>query len=95
MVVEVLSLFGGLVLAVLIAAVLAARTARRPVTRRILWAGLAGFAAAWIPLLTALTGWAGDNPVGLGLLAWMGSGLAILVMGAGLILRLWEFITSA
>jgi hypothetical protein len=50
------------------------------------------FVAAWIPLLSAMTGWAGDNPVGLGLLAWIGSGLAFIVIVAGLAVRLWEII---
>ena len=75
-------------------AVAAALTTRVRAYRIILWSGAIILVGVWAPLLSASTGWAGDNPVGLGLLAVFGTPVGLLVVGCGLVLRLIEFLGS-
>ena len=75
-------------------AIAAALTARSRLPRLVLWTGITITIGVWIPLLSAFLGWAGDNPVGLGLLAYFGSDLGLLVIGCGVLLRLWEMVRS-
>ena len=49
--------------------------------------GLAIFAASWVPLLVVGLLHPDSNPVGLGLLAWVGSPGGIIVAAIGLLLR--------
>jgi hypothetical protein len=72
-------------------AILAALTSRWRIPRVLLWTGVIISVAVWVPLLSANAfGWAGDNPVGLGLLGSFGSDLGMIVIACGLFLRLWE-----
>ena len=68
--------------------VLPTSTARSRVSRYVLYTGRFLTIGAWLPLLSAvILGWAGDNPIGLGLLAVLGSGLGLLLIGCGTLLR--------
>ncbi|MEZ0172644.1 hypothetical protein [Microvirga sp. TS319] len=79
--------------AAFVLAIVAAFTARRRLSGKVLLIGVLTVVAAWIPLLLiGATGLGGSNPVGLGLLAWIGSGLGLVVIVVGLVLRVWELI---
>lgn len=47
-------------------------------------AGLVILFVSWVPLIVA-GALGSDNPIGLGLLAWGGSAVAIVVLGVGVI----------
>lgn len=79
-------------LAALMIGVAGALTARRLLSRIVLWTGVAIFILAWIPLLLSVLLSPGSNPVLLGVMAWVGSGLGMIVIAVGLLLRLWEFV---
>lgn len=68
-----------------------ALTGARGATRAVLIAGLAILALSWAPLLLAILldpqGRIVGNALGLGLLAWMGSLLGLLVLAGGLVAR--------
>ena len=80
-----------LALPVAVIMVLPASTARSRLSRYVLCTGRFLTIGAWLPLLSAvLFGWAGDNPIGLGLLAMFGSGFGLLLIGCGAWLRRQE-----
>lgn len=80
-----------LALPIAVIMVMPASAARNRVCRYVLCAGRFLTVGSWLPLLSSVIfGWAGDNPVGLGLLAMFGSGFGLLLMGFGTFLRRQE-----
>jgi len=81
---------GVTVILAMIAIVLALMTSARP-PRVLLWGGALLMVSAWVPVVVAglvdpLGEYVGNN-IGLGLLAWFGSTLGLIVVVAGL---LWQ-----
>lgn len=82
------------VLTALIAVIVAAVAVRRSGSRRgraIIILGAAITVTVWLPLIVSLwlpDGWVGDNPVGLGLMAWFGTYVGVFLIGCGVLVLL-------
>ena len=86
------------VLAALIAVITAAGAARWSGSRRgraIIIFGAAITVTVWLPLIVSLwlpEGWVGDNPVGLGLIAWFGTYVGVFLIACGVLVLLGSMI---